>query len=158
MTLLLGPGSRWNIWTHFNYCHLGSPPCSCFSQCSWQKKERKGGKKCISMVTTGIKNASKLHSAKGEWQQKGAMTAGNSMFSTDAWQKCTTLGQCTKQLLLTCTGWCTNNHIHVSPSPHLNNGTALSINSAVADNGFSPVSAHLFTISCIYSTFLMLSG
>lgn len=39
------------------------------------------------------------------------------MFSTDAWRKCTTLGQCTKQLLLTCTGWCTNNHIHVSPSP-----------------------------------------
>lgn len=33
------------------------------------------------MVTTGIKNASKLPTAKGEWQQKEAMTAGDSMFS-----------------------------------------------------------------------------
>lgn len=36
---------------------------------------------CISMVTSGIKNASKLPSAKGEWQQKEAMTAGDSVFS-----------------------------------------------------------------------------
>lgn len=33
------------------------------------------------MVTTGIKNASKLPSAKEEWQQKDVMTAGGSVFS-----------------------------------------------------------------------------
>lgn len=67
----------WQSVKHLNTFQLLSPwvPAMLllFTVQPTQKKKEGGG--CISMVTTGIKNASKLHSAKGEWQQKGAMTA-----------------------------------------------------------------------------------
>lgn len=75
-------------------------------------------------------------------------------------------------LSLTYMHLCTNNHVHISsPLPHLlcaqNNVTAFSINSTVADNGFSPASAPSFydllclqyipnaLSSCLHTTFQM---
>lgn len=72
------------------------------------------------MVTTGIKNASKLPSAKGEWQEKEAMTAGDGVFSgclTEMYH-ITPMYETTSPF--TYMHPCTNNHIHISsPSPHL---------------------------------------
>lgn len=83
---------------------------------------------------------------KEEWQQKEAMTAGDSIFSgcltemyhiTPIYERTSPSHTCTNVLTITYTY-----HHHLLCAQ--NNGAALSMNSTVADNGSSPATAHLF--------------
>lgn len=74
----------WQSVKHLNTFQLLSPwvPAMLllFTVQPTQKKKERGGGGCISMVTTGIKNASKLHSER----RVAAERSNDSMFSTDA--------------------------------------------------------------------------